>query len=214
MSEAPDRRGTSRRAHRADRPVDGLPVGVVVVLQGVLIIVLLTGAGALAGLVWSHLWDAPSGVVRSGQWFTDETGLRASFSGTGLYLVIALITGLLCGVICGLLLARWELVTLVVLVAAALGAGQVMLAIGVSQSPPDPQVLAADAADGTRLPGQLRIAGVVPVVGMPLGVLLGYAVLLISVPKRGCVSSEESRETGPEPQEQSADHTFYRGSPG
>lgn len=171
------------------RPSDPVVAG----LQSVAVLLVLAGAGAIGGIVWARLWDAPTGRVRSGQWFTDETGLRADFSGTALYVVVALVAGLVCGVLVGLLLARWEVLTLVMLLLAAGLAGWLMWRIGMAQSPPDPQVLAKDAADGTRLPGHLEVTGRPPFVAFPLGAVLGYAVLLISVPKRG--SRDET--TGP-----------------
>jgi hypothetical protein len=155
-----------------------------VVLQVVLVVVLVVAAGLLAGLVWSQVWDAPVGVVQQGRWGTDETGLRAQFSGVGYYVVVALGAGLLCGVLSGLLLARWEVLTLVVLVASAVGAGLLMRHVGIDRGPPDPDTLAAGAPDGTRLPGSLELPGRGPLVAFPLGAVLGYALLLLAVPAR------------------------------
>lgn len=166
----------------ARRPA--LPTAVVVVLQVVLVVVLVAAAGLLAGLVWAQVWDAPVGVVQQGRWGTDETGLRAQFSGVGFYVVVALGAGLLCGVISGLLLARWEVLTLVVLVASAVGAGLLMRHVGIDRGPPDPDTLAAGAPDGTRLPGSLELPGRGPLVALPLGAVLGYALLLLAVPAR------------------------------
>lgn len=147
--------------------------------------VVLAGAGALAGLLWFRLWEPPRGVVRSGAWLTDETGLRGDFSGTGLYVVVAALTGLLLGVVIALLLARSELATLGFLLLGAVLAGWVMYRVGILDSPGDPRVLADDTADGTVLPGRLRLAGWTPFVAFPTGALLGYAALLVALPGRG-----------------------------
>lgn len=156
-----------------------------VALQGVAVLVVLAGSGALAGLLWFRLWEPPAGVVRSGAWLTDETGLRGDFSGTGLYVVVAGLTGLLLGVLVALLLARSELATLGFVLVGGVLAGWVMYRVGVLDSPADPRVLAADAADGTVLPGRLRLAGWTPFVAFPTGALLGYAALLVALPGRG-----------------------------
>ena len=73
-------------------------------LQGLAVVAVFAGAGALCGLLWFRLWDVPHGVVSGHQWFTSETGLRADFSGTGWYVVIAVLAGLVLGA-----LAAWLL---------------------------------------------------------------------------------------------------------
>lgn len=168
----------------------GLSTPAAVALQGVAVLGVLLAAGALAGLLWFRLWDPPAGAVQSGTWLTDETGLRADFSGTGLYVVVATLTGLVLGAVVGLLLARSELVTLGLLLVGATLAGWVMYRVGVLDSPADPRVLAAGAADGTVLPGRLHVSGWSPFVAMPTGALLGYAVLLVALPGRGPGHSE------------------------
>lgn len=162
-----------------------LPAPLVVLLQALATVAVLAGAGALAGLVWFQLWTPPSGTVRSGQWITDETGLRADFAGTGLYVVIAAATGLLVGAVVAIVFDRSELATLLCVLGGAALAGWVMYLVGVHRSPPDPQSVAATAADGTVLPGRLHVSRRTPFVAFPLGALVGYAVLLLVVPKRG-----------------------------
>lgn len=176
----------------------GLSTPLVVLLQGVATIGAFAGVGALAGLVWFHVWTPPVGTVQSGQWFTDETGLRASFSGTGLYVVIAAAAGLVLGIVVALLLDRSELVALVCLCGGAVLAGWLMWKVGVHHSPPDPTVAAATAADGKKLPGHLHLNGRVPFVAFPLGGLVAFAGVLLAVPKRGRHgSSAKQSETFP-----------------
>ena len=53
----------------------GHPAWLVAGLQGLLIVVVFAGVGALCGWLWFHLWDAPKGAVSGGQWYTGEAGL-------------------------------------------------------------------------------------------------------------------------------------------
>ncbi|MCY7395102.1 MAG: hypothetical protein LH468_02940 [Nocardioides sp.] len=173
----------------------GLPTVLVVVLQALVTVTVFAAVGAGAGLLWFRLWTPPSGVVQSGQWFIpDEAGLRAEFSGTGLYVVLALVAGLLVGAVVAVLLDRSELVTLACVVGGAVLAGWVMYRVGIQDSPPDPRALAPPAADGTVLPGDLTLARSTPFVAFPTGALLGYAVLLLVVPKRGSQGRPDSPE--------------------
>lgn len=188
MSVGVGSRGVASRkvsTQPAPQPRRTLPTALVVVAQGVATVAALAGAGALAGLLWFHLWTPPSGTVQAGEWLTDETGLRADFAGTGLYVVIAAGAGLVVGALVAVLFDRWELVTLGCVVGGAVLAGWVMYHVGIHDSPPDPKILAATAADGTTLPGHLHLARRTPFVAFPTGALLGYAVLLLVVPKRG-----------------------------
>jgi len=167
-----------------------------VALQGLAVLGVMAGGGAVAGVLWFRLWDPPAGVVRSGSWLTDETGLRTDFSGTGLYVVVAVLTGLLLGALVALLLARSELATLAFLLASAALAGWVMYRVGVLDSPGDPQALAVGAADATVLPGRLHVSGWSPFVAFPTGALLGYAVLLVALPGRGVSREKEPHDVG------------------
>ena len=94
------------------------------------------------------------------RFFLDEHGLRGAFSGTGLYVVVALVAGCVLGRAGrgGLPTAtswpRW----LVTWSAAGL-AGWVMARVGHALGPTDPRPLAPRAEDWSPLVGDLTVAG-------------------------------------------------------
>lgn len=156
-----------------------------IAVQAVAVLLLFAAVGAAAGWLWFRVWTPPTGIVFEQQWYTDEAGLRATFSGTALYVVIAAAAGLVLGALCGLLLDRSELVTLAAVVAGSALAGYVMMLVGVQLSPPDPDVLARTAADDTRLAGELSLGGWSPYLAFPFGALVGLAVSFVGFVKRG-----------------------------
>jgi hypothetical protein len=141
--------------------------------QVVVTLLLGTGAGALAGVAWERAWTPPSGVALSHEFVLDSQGVQDDFSGTGLYVLLALATGVLLGALVGLLFRRRELLTLtVLLVAAALG-GWVMAATGQALGPPDPAPLAKGLEDWAPLVPRLEVHGLSPYLALPLGAMLG-----------------------------------------
>lgn len=161
----------------AARPTDRRPAWVAVAVQVVVVVVVFAAVGAGAGWLWRQLWDAPSGLTAGGVWYTDETGLRASFSGVALFVVVAAGAGLVLGVLAAWLLHRSELATMAAVVAGSALAAYVMLRVGHHLSPPDPQVLAKTAEDGTRLRGDLRVDAWPPRGSFTFGALVGLAVV-------------------------------------
>ena len=158
----------------------GRPAWVGMVAQALAVVAIFAGVGALCGLLWFRLWDAPHGVVSGHEWYTSETGLRADFSGTGFYVVIAVLAGLALGALAAWLCDRSELVTLVAVVCGSILAGYLMLRVGYHLSAPDPDHLALVAKDGTKLDGALRIDSGPPKAAFPFGALLGLAVVYAS----------------------------------
>ena len=154
------------------------------IVQGGIIVALFAAGGVVAGVVWEWLWTPQMGVVVDHEWLLGLAGLRAEFSATALYVVVASIAGLLIGALCGVLLDRAELVTLVAVLVGAALAGWVMVLVGQALGPPDPRQLAETARNGTRLPSDLRIAGASPYVAFPAGATLGLAVILQGMTKR------------------------------
>jgi hypothetical protein len=106
------------------------------------VVVAFVVAGAVAGVVWERLWDAPPGVTYRGHWYLEPAGPDVSFQGIALFVSIALPLGLVLGLLAGLRRGHETATALTVLVASGL-AGVVMYAVGSSLSPPDPQALAA-----------------------------------------------------------------------
>lgn len=158
-------------------------------------------AGALCGWLWFTIWSPPSGVVVSNQWFPDpiEAGLRADFSGTGLYVVIALVAGLVLGAVSAYFFDRSELATLVAVAVGSALAGWLMLQVGLELSPPDPEVLAKTAEDGTELDGHLYVGSSADeealvkqpaLLCFPAAALLGLcAIYLVTRSRRGARKS-------------------------
>jgi hypothetical protein len=162
--------------------------------QAAIVVVVFAVAGALAGVVWEWLWTPPVGVVIDHQWLLGLSGLRAEFSATGIYVVVASVAGLLTGALCALFLDRAELVTLVAVLVGSVLAGWLMVQVGHALGPSDPRELAETAPNRTRLPSDLRVVGKIwppksireasPYVAFPAGATLGVAVVLLGLSKR------------------------------
>ncbi|WP_182526367.1 hypothetical protein [Nocardioides dongkuii] len=154
--------------------------------QVVAIVVLFAVLGVLAGLVWYAVWDAPTGVVSQGEWFPSpyDEGQRADFSGTALYVLVALVTGLVGGAVSALLLARHELVTVAAVVVGSCLAALLMFVVGTALGPPDPSELARSASDGTELEGHLHVSGASPFTALPFGALLALIVVFLGTAGR------------------------------
>jgi hypothetical protein len=150
---------------------------VVVPAQALATVAAFAAAGAAAGWLWFTVWDAPSGVVSGGQWYTGEAGLRDDFAGVAWYVTIALAAGLALGVLTAWLFDRSELVTLGAVVVGSALAAYLMLRVGTHLSPPDPQVLARTAQDGDELKGALRVRSWVPKGTFTFGGLVGLALV-------------------------------------
>jgi hypothetical protein len=152
---------------------------IVVPIQALVILALFVAAGAAAGRLWYHLWDVPSGVVASGDWYTNEAGLRDDFQGVALYVAIAAAAGLLLGIVCAWLLGRSELVTLLAVVVGSALAAYVMLRVGTHLSAPDPHQLAKTTQEGDKLKGALRVASWPPRGAFTFGALIGLAFVYV-----------------------------------
>jgi hypothetical protein len=152
--------------------------------QAVTVVLFLLLVGAVGGLVWQWLWDAPRGVVLDHRWVQDEIGLRGDFAGTGTYVVVAAVAGVVGGLAVALGSRRHEVVTLVALVGGSVLAGWVMYRVGVALAPADPDTLARTARAGTRLPGTLSVAGVSPFLALPSGALTGLIVVFVGLARR------------------------------
>ena len=110
----------------------------------------------LAGVVWEWLWSPPTQVVQQHQlYYTDYASLRRVFSGTGLYALVSAVASALVALAAALLTRRRELLTLGAVIVGSLAAAYTMHAVGVALGPADPAKLAAVAADGTHVSGQL-----------------------------------------------------------
>lgn len=130
------------------------------VVQAVAFIAVFALSGALAGVVWERLWEAPDGVVFQEQWFLEPAGPDYAFSGTGWYVVVALVAGAVTAFALGWLWPRHELASVLAFVVGSMLAGWVMFRVGHALGPADPRLLAAGKADLTTIPSDLTLAGV------------------------------------------------------
>lgn len=161
-----------------------MPDRVSALRQVIGVLLVFAVAGALAGVVWEWVWTPPTGVVIGHEFLLDGPGLRAEFSGTALYVVIAAVTGLLLGVVVSVLSDRHELLTLVAVVAGSVLAGWLMMVVGLALDPPDPGPLARTAEDYTPLQDELQVSGRSPYVAFPGGSLVGLIVVFIGLHRR------------------------------
>lgn len=151
-------------------------------VQAAIGVVVLAAVGALAGVVWEWLWTAPVGVVVDHRWLAEnEAGLRAQFSGTGWFVVIATVAGLLAGGLVALFLDRVPLLTLLAVVVGSVLGTWLMLEVGAALGPPDPAQLATTAEDGTHLPGALEVSRRTPWISMPAGALAALALVFFGL---------------------------------
>ena len=152
--------------------------------DGLLVLGLFGVGGVAAGLVWRWLWTPTRGIVLDGTWYAEGESVGTAFSGTGLYVLVALAAGLLLGVLSGLLADRRELLTLALVVVGSLLAGWVMVLVGTVGVPPDPQPLAAGSPDRARLPGTLEVTGWSPYVAFPSGALAGLCAVFVGLSRK------------------------------
>ena len=155
-----------------------------VAIQVAVVLVVFAAAGAFCGWLWHDLWTPPKGVVANHQWYTDEEGLRSDFSGTGLYVLIAVLAGLVVGGVTSFLCDRAELATLAAVAVGSAVAAFVMWKVGVHSSPVDPYEAAKTAEDGTKLSGHLHVSGKAPFTAFPVGALSALAIVFFGLTKR------------------------------
>jgi hypothetical protein len=180
-------------------------------LTGVLVVPPLLGAllGAAGGWLWWVWWGpAPKGTiydtVAGKAWYPDpfDPGITRDFSGTATYVVIAFGLALLLGLVGGWL-ARNQAVAGIVAVLVGAGLGVlVMTLLGESFSPADPATLLAGHKVGDTLPGHLAVSSWTPYLAWPVGAMLAYLVLMLSLNPTTTVESArpEQPSAAPAPQ--------------
>lgn len=157
-------------------------------LRAVSVLVLGLALGALGGWLWWTWWGpAPRGRVfgtdAGPTWYPDpfDPGITRDFSGTATYVVVGFGLAALLGVVTGWVTRHRALTGLVAIGVASVAAAVVMTVVGVAQSPPDPQDKVDDVEVGTVLPGHLEVGGWTPYLAWPVGGLLGYLVVMLSL---------------------------------
>ena len=164
-------------------------------LEVVAVLALFAAVGAGCGWLWYLVWHQPTGTVFGHDWFTDEAGLRNVFDGTAWYVVLAAAGGLLCGALATLFARRSPLVTTGAVIVGSALAAWLMLCVGLALSPPDPEVLAKTAEDGTKLPGRLSLeGGHSPYLVWPLASLIALMVLNFLLSSREDIQAREDQD--------------------
>ncbi|CAB4687488.1 MAG: hypothetical protein F2667_01065 [Actinobacteria bacterium] len=154
-------------------------------LQGAVVIVLFAVAGLGCGWLWHHLYDAPQGIAYDGRWIgLDAEQVRRDFSGTASYVLIGFAAAVVLGLVSAVVLDRDELVTLAAVAAGAVLASVLMAWLGSHLGHPDPDMVAAGAKDGTKIPGDLHVAGLSVYFVWPAGALLSLLVVFFSLGRR------------------------------
>jgi membrane fusion protein (multidrug efflux system) len=97
-------------------------------------------------------------VARDGRWVPTpiEEGLQNDFSGVGWYVVVALALGLALGALTAFVLDHAEILGVVVALLGSALAAYLVLTVGERLSPPDPDRVAAESAQGVARVGEIR----------------------------------------------------------
>lgn len=185
----------------------GMTGWVVATRQVIVCLVAFAVAGALAGVIWELVWDAPDGIVFDGTWYLEPGGPDYAFSGTGWYVVVALVVGALTAGALGWLLPRHEIATLAAIAVGSTLAGRIMVAVGHALGPQDPQVLAAGQEDFSTLPSDLMVIGAgeqspllafdsSAFVAFPVGAVAAAACIFLLTSGRGTRVHSSSHKMG------------------
>ncbi len=177
------------------------------VVQAAIIEGIFCCVGVLAGVVWQWLWTPAMGSVLDHKWApADAIALSEQFSSTGWYVVVGTVAGLVTGALVALFLDRSPLLTLAAVVVGSALAAWLMYVVGTALGPADPTTLAKTAADGTMIPEQLKVSGKSPYIALPVGALIGVALVFLGMSVRR-TTPEPAPEPAPEltPSDQAID---------
>ncbi|MEX0427497.1 hypothetical protein AB3X52_07700 [Nocardioides sp. DS6] len=167
----------------------------VAVLQAVATVVLGAVVGVVGGWLVERLWSpAATGMVVDHRWYRGVVSLdpplvaqnadQRVFAGIGWFVVVTVVGGLVVGLVSALFLARRELVTLVAVTVATVGAGFVTYAVATALAPPDPARAAATARNGTVLSDTLHLGSHWVVLACPAGGLAALAAVFLMLYSR------------------------------
>lgn len=176
-------------------------------VQALAFVAAFAASGALAGVIWERLWTAPAGVAFEGKWFLEPVGPDYAFSGTGWYVVVAVVAGAVTAFVLAWVWPRHELASFLAIAIGSMLAAWVMFEVGHALGPQDPQVLAAGKADLTAIPGDLRLAGVEgqprlfrfdssAMVAFPVGAMIASIYVYLVASGRASGRSERSVDSG------------------
>lgn len=150
------------------------------------LLAIYAAAGVGGGYAWRYLWTPPEGEARGGSWVPTpvEEGLQNDFAGVGWYVVVALVLGLALGALTAFVLDRAEILGVLVTVLGSVLVAYLVLTVGERLSPPDPDKVAAGAADETRIPGDLEFDGWTPLLSAPVGALTALSTVYLMTTRR------------------------------
>jgi uncharacterized membrane protein YeaQ/YmgE (transglycosylase-associated protein family) len=152
--------------------------------QFVIVVGIFAVVAVVAGVVWEWLWTPAVGTAEQHTWQPTIETVTAEFSSTAWYVVVASVAGLITAAVVGLAFKQGEVVTLVAVVVGSALAAWVMLEVGYSLDPGDPQAAAASAADGTPIPAELMVPGKSPFLAFPASALLALVIVFFGVVRR------------------------------
>ncbi|GAB2989075.1 hypothetical protein [Nocardioides montaniterrae] len=166
-----------------------LPAGASIGLLVASLLALAAGAASLGGWLWWRWWSpAPAGEIfqrrdLSYSWYATplDPGQTHVASGTFEYVLVGLGLALLVGIVIAVLGRNRPFITLGTAVAAAALGAWLMWWVGVAMSPPDPQRWADKAHLGKHLKGHLAVAGWTPYLVWPVGCLLGFLGVMLTI---------------------------------
>jgi hypothetical protein len=155
--------------------------------------------GLIAGFVWEAVWTPPAQTVQQHQIFYDDyASLRRGFTGTGLYVVVAVIASAVTALLVALLSRGRELLMLVAVLLGSALAAAVMWKVGIARGPSDPTAIMKTAADGTKVSGNLVVSGRTPYVAWPMTSL--FVTALVFMGWSGGRSSPAARGPADQPE--------------
>ena len=154
--------------------------------QAAVIVLVFAVAGVICGFIWEAAWSPEPGEVVKHVWypFSWDRAMPTDFAGTGWYVVVSIVAGVVLGGLLSWLQDRSELVTLAAVVVGGLLAAYLMRVVGLHRGPGDPQRIAKTAADGTKLPSELRLASWWLLMVLPGAALAALSVVFLTVTKR------------------------------
>jgi len=169
--------------------------------QAAVIVVVFAIAGVICGFIWEAVWSPEPGEVVKHVWypFSWDRAMPTDFAGTGWYVMVSIVAGLLLGAVLSWLQDRAELLTLAAMVVGGLLAAYLMRVVGLHRGPGDPQRIAKTAADGTKLPTELKLASWWLLTVLPGAALAGLSVVFLLVPKRGSRTATKSENAAVQP---------------
>lgn len=166
------------------------------VRRGLVVLGTFVVAGALAALLWFWWWSpAPETdvyLIDGGRPFFEPD---EQFRSTGLYLAVAVPLGLVLGALFSWTYDHDEVLTLALVVVAAVVAGLVMAGVGTLLGPDGPTPIDLDADYSGGFPTTHAALSAAPVawfLGFPGGALVGAVLVLVAFPGDAAPASPRS----------------------